>query len=705
MANGAMRPRLVALRGGAGGVDGMFDFSLDPALQECWLRAKVAAAVFPGYVDLRALAELRRAGGDAIEKRLPVDVVAEVRGRDDRVPGLAETFRVALPGAGRGAIVAGRVAVAELLAVHAHESVVRLKATTASRPLLTRSAARARGALRPGGRGRRGSAAATRPTGRGVIVGVVDFGFDLAHPNFRDAGGRTRVLRFRDLGADLELRRDQIDRSLAAPDFADVRGADGARRPDERRLLMPDGTTRVYDMGRRGHGTHVADIAAGNGRATAAPGMAPEAGLVLVQLPRTSLETPDMLANSRFVLEAVRYVFAVADELGRPAVVNLSLGAQAGRHDDEDLVQLALDAMLVERPGRSIVLAAGNARLAATHASAVVPGGGAREIRWRLRPGDASRNSLELYYRLPERHADPTAAPIEVRLTAPDGVSLGPIALGGAYAIYGVPDGIPPRRLASVKAASESGDLPLLGVACHRTLRRKDGRRREWGQVLMVLDGTRPAAAAGFAAPPGTWTVRVTDRRPSGDADDTAVHAWLEHDIRHELSTDGGAATDPARPRARPPALQSYFEEPDPDSTISGFACGRLTIAVGASATGGGPAPFSAAGPTRAGGRKPDVCAPGTGIRAALAGTRVARTRSGTSMAAPHVTGAVALLLEAATAAKVDFTAAEIRDLVIAGAAGARRGRWDRRRGHGEIDAAASLAALRARIAARRRPR
>lgn len=95
-------------------------------------------------------------------------------------------------------------------------------------------------------------------TGRGVVVGVMDVGFDLTHPTFRDGDGKLRISRVWD-----QLSVDTVGSAMYV----------GAEYTGERSILD-------YAHSRDGmlmyHGTHTLGIVAGSGASTPYMGMAPE---------------------------------------------------------------------------------------------------------------------------------------------------------------------------------------------------------------------------------------------------------------------------------------------------------------------------------------------------------------------------------------------------------------------------------------------
>src|SRR5207247_1720535 len=97
--------------------------------------------------------------------------------------------------------------------------------------------------------------------GRGVIVGVVDYGFDFVHPAFRNADGTTRLLSLWDQKAtgSEPPAGYSYGRELTA---ADINIAFGQQDPYSAVRYWPDPGS---------HGTHVSSIAAGSGGNGAAP--------------------------------------------------------------------------------------------------------------------------------------------------------------------------------------------------------------------------------------------------------------------------------------------------------------------------------------------------------------------------------------------------------------------------------------------------
>lgn len=177
-------------------------------------------------------------------------------------------------------------------------------------------------------------------TGKGVVVGIVDAGFDYLHSAFRNpADGSLRIKRVWEQG---------------------TAKLDGASAPSKYGYGIELNTPELIeksqgDTSDNSHGTHVAAIAAGSDdyKDGAYVGNAPDADIVLVALDLSTCTSAD-IAN------AVQYVFDYADEVGEPCVVNLSLGNHEGPHDGTSTFDTMTDAM--QRAGRLIVGASGNHR-------------------------------------------------------------------------------------------------------------------------------------------------------------------------------------------------------------------------------------------------------------------------------------------------------------------------------------------------------
>ncbi|MFN8349856.1 MAG: S8 family serine peptidase [Flavobacteriales bacterium] len=175
--------------------------------------------------------------------------------------------------------------------------------------------------------------------GSGVVMGIVDTGLDMDHPDFKDDAGETRVLHYWDHSYPVN--------GQTPDDF----GYGQAWTKAE----IDAGDCPATDLDAGGHGTTVAGTAAGNGGATGEHvGAAPASDLVIVATDLGVENWPNTVADG------VKYVFDRADELGRPAVVNLSLGSYLGSHDGLDPAALFIDSMLNAAPGRAVVCAAGN---------------------------------------------------------------------------------------------------------------------------------------------------------------------------------------------------------------------------------------------------------------------------------------------------------------------------------------------------------
>jgi subtilisin family serine protease len=172
-------------------------------------------------------------------------------------------------------------------------------------------------------------------TGKGVLVGVVDSGIDYTHPDFRGEDGTTRILALWDqtvsgkppLGytTGTVYSKEEIDKALLT------------KTREESLKLVPS-----VDLS--GHGTHVAGILCGNGRASKGQyqGVATESELLIVKL--GNVEGNSFPKTTR-LMEAVNWLIMEAVQRGKPIAINLSFGNSYGSHSGRSLLETYLNDM------------------------------------------------------------------------------------------------------------------------------------------------------------------------------------------------------------------------------------------------------------------------------------------------------------------------------------------------------------------------
>lgn len=556
----------------------------------------------------------------------------------------SDPVRLVTPIAAEGdaVVVTARVPADRIEEVTQQDGVVSLKAAQRIRPLLERTTEEiCADDMLPSDNQARG--------GSGVVIGIVDFGMDFTHRNFRnrDPRGTTRILALWDQKAP---GVDQSPHRLGYGPFEYGRlflkeEINAALQQDNpfKALGYEPPKDSIFDTG--AHGTYVADVATGNGQGSSRAGIAPEADIVFVDASTagTPAHRPQSVGStfgdSVQLLEAIKFIFDFAGN--RPCVINLSLGTNGGPHDGRTLVEKAIDRLIKDKPNRAVVVAAGNSFGEAIHAMGSVPAGGKVEIRWQIPPFDWTSNELELWYSGGDRFA--------VDVIDPGGKVVAHVNPGETWE----------------KPDANSGLLTVVN-------RLRDPNNGENTVNAFFERGVRD----------GIWTLRIC----GDEVRDGRFHAWIERDERgqsHFVDSKDGS-----------------YQVSD-EYTLSSIACGQQTIVVGAYSAHDGGQPMcelSSAGPTRDGRHKPEVSAPGERVLAARSGTVVLRHRqSGTSLAAATVTGVVALMLAEAQSREIPLSADRIRQILILAARGNPPGgdEWHPRYGFGRVCAATAVAFVR----------
>lgn len=473
--------------------------------------------------------------------------------------------------------------------------------------------------------GRAASCINNRPTapyapdnlsGRGVLVGIIDSGIDYAHPDFRNEDGTTRIAALWDQGAMAamgSLPQNGPEESMLPEEGVVSEGSLLAQPPkgyplgilytrEQINEALQESTKEqqrkiVPSVDLSGHGTHVAGIAAGNGRASGGQyrGVAFESDLLIVKLAEVRSGISSVSGTAR-LMEAVDFCIRYAMEQNKPLALNLSYGTAEGAHNGKSLLETYINTV-VPMAKCVICVGTGNDGIGRSHAGGRLTEREPVEVELAIEGVERSIE-LELWKNYPDVFA--------VELVAPNGQS-------GRFA-YG--EGEPVTAFGSAFLYSAWGRTLRLGDAEVEVLWSAPTIYQNLSELRISI------TAMGRQLGVGIWKIRLLPEKIVEGTYDI----WI---IRGTESS------------------QSGFVVPDSYRTLTIPSTAENVISVGAYDDGTyQTAPFSGRGTARESGRmKPDLVAHGVDITSCAPGGGYT-TLSGTSMATPFATGGAALLLQ-----------------------------------------------------------
>lgn len=332
-----------------------------------------------------------------------------------------------------------------------------------------------------------------------------------------------------------------------------------------------------------GHGTAVAGIAAGNGRGSSGAYRGVAYEAELLVV-KLGTAMAGGFPRTTELMRAMDFVVTRAVELGKPLAVNISFGNTYGSHDGTSLLETFLDD--IGNYGRTtVVVGSGNEGAAAGHTSGRLRmGPDAVQVELSVAPYETGL-SVQLWKSYPDEFS--------ISLRTPSGQMLGPLQsrLGPQRYVY--------------------RDTQILVYY---------GKPNPYGQAQEIYFDFIPSASY---IESGIWSFFLTPQRiVTGNYD-----FWLP----------SAGILNPA----------TSFLLPTPDTTLTIPSTAAKVVTVGAyNSDYQSYADFSGRGFTRMTNQvKPDLVAPGVGVMAPRSGGGYEAV-TGTSFAAPVVTGSVALMMQ-----------------------------------------------------------
>ena len=455
--------------------------------------------------------------------------------------------------------------------------------------------------------------------GNGVIIGVIDTGIDWKHLDFRIDTDTTqsRILFLWDqtitkTGSEMTPN----DRDASLPSYGvEYSQVDINDEIDG----TPTGFVREQDI--IGHGSHVGAIAAGDGSSSGSGfiGVAPEADLIIVK-------AGDATFPSINVIDAINYIDKTATSLGKPAVMNLSLGGHSGAHDGTDAMETVLD-LVLGGSGKVAVVAAGNEGGDFIHGSGTVAQGDSAFVEFEVPSYTDSSGTLNDFVLFDMWYEGADALSVTVETPGGDTFTQSAGSSG------------------SVETPSNQGHI----IIDNATTSPPNGDNN---CIIDVFDNVA-------LNPPvsGTWKITVVGTSvTAGGRFDIWLYDQSENIGTAKFTTNGDNSFVVGMPGTSVEAITvgSYVTKrtwPSIDGMNYQYTPGTAIV--------DSISEFSSAGPTRDNRQKPELTAPGQGIVSVLSqdespqpsimlivpdGTHY--ISQGTSQATPHVTGAAALLLQ-----------------------------------------------------------
>lgn len=248
--------------------------------------------------------------------------------------------------------------------------------------------------------------------GQGVVIAVIDSGIDYANPDFQNADGTTRIRTMWD--------QSLIPRKGERPPEGYVIGVEYTREQindalNQQSIINRQSIVATQDIS--GHGTAVAGIAAGNGRASggALAGVAPESELIVVKMRNTS---EDGFPRTTELMQGVDYAVRKAIEYQMPVAINISFGNTYGSHDGTSLLERFLDE--ISNVWKTVIcVGAGNEGTTAGHTEGKMTENREEEIQLGVQIRERTLN-VQIW----KSYVDE----IEISLVNPSGVSVGPVS-------------------------------------------------------------------------------------------------------------------------------------------------------------------------------------------------------------------------------------------------------------------------------------